>query len=486
MEFTDSDSIELSKKIIDPDKIIPQEISLEIGEGEQEIEDIKEDFKKDLEGSLNGLVLTDLKKDDLSERVDKLLNSYQDNERFKQASELDDQLSAKLSTFGNNEVANDWVTNRIGNTNIFESYPKEIYKEKQALQKNLKEWKGLTNKKNELVKKKELDGPMVNQYHKFLNGQKSFEEFDQDVKKSKSYKSGEKQRKNIEGFVREVKKIDKKEQKLKEEIRENKYLEYIRKEHGEELDYLQDLGKTESLNEELAYSKLNSHIQQEEIKTLLNNDFLSSTLSEQQNPMGKVGAGVIKNELLQQLDSSQEKWVTEASKIYDNPEKSKNEVTDLVLKESDESRILPKNVFFEGIVGFAKGDFTVFSLSPNFGYEFTNGPSVGLGVTLHHTEDKEAYIRTALDYKAFCKYSMFKELIFLQTEYVAMIPGISYLEAREGETGFKNTVLMGGGISFKIKGKKALSLGMMYNLNQNMGVPTYDSPFLARFGVKLF
>ena len=68
-----------------------------------------------------------------------------------------------------------------------------------------------------------------------------------------------------------------------------------------------------------------------------------------------------------------------------------------------------------------------------------------------------------------------------------MIPGISYLKtSEEGASEFNDTILVGGGFNIKLKGENALSFGLMYNLDQDLGLPTYQSPLLARFGIKLF
>src|SRR5690606_10754584 len=134
----------------------------------------------------------------------------------------------------------------------------------------------------------------------------------------------------------------------------------------------------------------------------------------------KVGAGVIKKEVVEALDSTQEDWLKDAEKALKNPEKDKKEISEIVLKDSHKDKVMPQNMFFDGMISFANSDFAVFSISPNVGYEFRKGTSVGAGLTLHHTEDKEAHIRTALDYKVFGRQEFFRNILFIQSEYIAM------------------------------------------------------------------
>jgi len=496
-DYRDSLTIgEDNREILFPKKESVKEMSSNLAPGidlvdsttaRRELNNLKEEFRDELEKGLNGLILTDLDKEDLSNRVDNLLNSYRNNKSYQEIADYDQNLDSKLNSFGKEEAAEEWLENKVGYARIFDVYPKEIYKDKVALNQNLKELKNLSNQKVKLLDDWGLDNSGLNEYHKYLKGQKSADELERCIKNSKAYQSNTSQRKEYKKLLKEISALDDRESRLKEEIKGNKYLEYLQKNQGETSGYLKEFDETGEFDKELFYSKLNEQAKKDDIQSLLNNSYVSDHINAHQPDLGKVGAGVIKKEVRLALDSVGEKWLDEAARIKDHSGKpDKEEVKELLVKDSHEKRLMPENAFFEGIVGFASGDFSVFSLSPNFDYEFRNGPSVGLGLTLHHTQDDQAFVRTALDYKVLGKYELINDLVFLQTEYVAMIPGMSYLDAKEGAVEFRNTVLVGGGFSIKVKGKNMLSLGLMYNLNQNMGVPTYDSPLLARFGVKLF
>src|SRR5690606_16595858 len=137
-------------------------------------------------------------------------------------------------------------------------------------------------------------------------------------------------------------------------------------------------------------------------------------------------------------------------------------------------------------IGILRNDFTVLNVSPNLGYNVTKNISFGLGLSLQHTGDKNALVVTAIDYKIFGRYEFLKNRCFVQSEYITLIPGMSYLKVKEGDYDFNDTVLLGGGMSLHLKGKKALSFAILYNLNDNIGTPAYESKVITRLGIKLF
>lgn len=142
-------------------------------------------------------------------------------------------------------------------------------------------------------------------------------------------------------------------------------------------------------------------------------------------------------------------------------------------------------MFFEGIISVPTSGFDNFGLTPQAGFKVNDRISGGVGLAFQYNGGKESSSPTmTLGYKAFLRYQIILERLYLQSETVFYHPRFSMIS--EGNSaGVKKdySLLVGGGYEISLSSTKRLTFAMFYNLKKVSFVPGLNSPFVARIGL---
>jgi hypothetical protein len=138
--------------------------------------------------------------------------------------------------------------------------------------------------------------------------------------------------------------------------------------------------------------------------------------------------------------------------------------------------------YFEGVIGFIPGDYTLLQFAPTLGFHFTEYLSLGLGPNVM-VQLKEKKLLTTLGAKTFFKAEFLKRQAYFQLEDIMDSYGsrTSALEKRRFYE--QHNVYAGGGFLLTMKLPVTLNLGMLYCITENKIVSHEFSPLVFRIGI---
>lgn len=452
----------------------------------------KKNVLEDLKSSVYDINLSKIQASDLKGRANEVLSNYNWESLWSEYGVKDrptkSQLRDELDKYSMDQ-AELLLCERISGIKLFNNLSPEMFKEREKLKRDIEQLGNTEEQKKGLLKDWSYHPAILNNVQKFFG--KGTEE--RDVENIKSQIRGYRKedvisRKEYRNIIKEVTSINKEESEAVKKIEENKY---FREMVANPDDYFSNWDKNlasdakDQISQDKFYNKVNQQLNYEPVQALYDNEYLKGEWEKINTQLGEPSGKVISKEVLEEVDSTGT-YTQYLSELKSAKDKDNKEVGKIVVKETEERGLMPRNTYFEGIAGFARGDFSRFNASPNIGFDVTDNLSLGTGLIVENNSNEEAQIQTTLDYKAFAKYECWKDRIFIQSEYVSLIPGMSYLKVREGKYGYQHTLMVGGGFKIKLFKENSITFSMLYNVNKNIQTPTLDVPWLTRLGITVF
>ncbi|BDD07136.1 hypothetical protein [Aureibacter tunicatorum] len=193
------------------------------------------------------------------------------------------------------------------------------------------------------------------------------------------------------------------------------------------------------------------------------------------------------NKVLKKLDQKEFKRMKKNAKNlgYSVSEKEYGDQLKMLEVKKRKFKLLPENSFFEGnlaLNNIENGNVS-FGFSPYFGYKLSEKTILGLGVSLQVNADTTLNVNSSVSYKVFGRHHVYKEIVYVQSEYEMFFSNASYLSAEQSfDKKYQYDVLLGIGGTLPILEKGGINLAVLYRLNKDIESPQKGNPWIIRFG----